>query len=312
MKKLLSVLIIGAMLISALAGCINTNADAEENYVALDMGDAAVQFVVNGNDEVLSFSAATPEGEEVIFEEEYVGCDISDSVGDVIENAVELGYLDPDATEEDPNGVMITTEPSKERFSARWKERMINCVDAKLSENGIWALVLGAEDIDEINALAEQYNMSPSRVRIAMAIRSVNPDFTFEEAAEMSASRIMAMLRAGKPVKAKIKELKEQVKGLENELDTLNETDDAERINEINAELEKLNTKLEELEAVKNSTNNFREQKKAAHQQVMEEWKREKQKKAETIKQKKSKNQYKVNVETKNKKKAEIGKRIHG
>ncbi len=64
MKKLLTILAAVTLIAALLAGCQTTSAVAEENYVALDMGEAGVQFIVDGNDKVIALSASTQEGEE--------------------------------------------------------------------------------------------------------------------------------------------------------------------------------------------------------------------------------------------------------
>jgi len=312
MKKLFSILVIAALGLTVLYGCNTYTASAEENYVGIDMSEAGVQFVVDGNNEVLAFSATTLEGEEVIMDEDYIGEDVDDAINDVIENGVEQGYVDPEATEEDPNDVLVTTDCSNPKARQQWKEQMMNAVDQAFQDNGVWAMILGAEDIEEINALAEQYGLTAAQVRIVMALQLNNPELTFEEAADKSPSWFMAMLRAGKPVKAQITALTEQKATLEAELATLNETENAERIAEINTELEGINAKLQSLEAAKNQIQTFKEANKAAHQAAMNQWKIMKQTRAQQIKGRRGDNGNCFSTETRTQKKAEVGNRFQG
>lgn len=311
MKKVISLLIMTAMLAGILSGCVSATAGAE-SYVALDLNEAAVQFVVNADDQVVAFSAATEEGETLLDGEDYVGQDIDDVIADVIDNAIDQGYIDTEATEEDPNAILVTTEHLRAKFSAQWKERVMNYVDSNLVVNGVWAIILSAEDIEEIADVASQYGMSVARVRMAMALMKGDPELTFEEVKDMKPNELMNMVKEQKPLGTAITNISEKIAQLEAELLTLDEVEDAERIGEINEQLTGLNNALTALNNAKDNMMTQKQLRKAAHQDAVNQWKSEKSSRAANIQNRRNNQNRNNQAEVAESKRQEIGERFRG
>ena len=313
MKKLLVITIALAMCLAAFAACSNIEASAEENYVAVDMEEAGVQFIVDSNDQVLAFSATTLEGEEVIDQEDYVGEDIEVAIEDAIDNAIELGYVDPEATEEDPNAIVVTTECNNNNFANQWKEQMMNYIDNQMEENGVWAILIGVEDVEEITALATQYNISVARVRIILALQTVDPEVIFESTAEMNNSQIMALIKSLKPLRARVTALETRVAEINAELLTLDEVTDADAILALQTELTEINADLATLDAAKTQMMESKAARRALHQATVNEWRAEKQANSQSIRNRRGSNQYHgYSDQVKQQKKAAAGERICG
>lgn len=311
MRKVMSLLVIAAMGTTLLAGCsANLNA-AAENYVAVDIQEAGIQFVVDSNDVVVAFSATTLEGEEIIIEADYIGEDIEDVVEDVIDTSIELGYIDPDALETDPNAVLVTAEHYKARNNEQWRERMRNLIDTKLQGKGIWSVVLNGENIPELAKIASQNGISVAKARMVMALQGTMPELTYADAAEMTQKEMMTMLKAEGPIADKLTGLDRAIANLEAELLTLDEVEDAVRISEIEATLVILNAnklKVEEKRATALANKTAR---KAEHQQATNQWKAEKAQRAQAVINGRA-NSNRPTAATVNSKRDEIGARFGG
>jgi hypothetical protein len=110
MKKLFAI-ILPIVLVTALAyGYFAYDIGSVMAYVSVDI-NPSVQFVTNGNDEVVSVTASNEEGEIILLEEaeNLIGLSIEEATEKIVELAIEYGYLDPEALEADPNAITITT-----------------------------------------------------------------------------------------------------------------------------------------------------------------------------------------------------------
>lgn len=312
MKKLLTILAAVTLIAALLAGCQVTSAAAEENYVALDMGEAGVQFIVGGNDKVIALSASTAEGEEVLYDEDYLGEDIEEVIEDVVENAAELGYADTEATEEDPNGVLVTTSCTNEGEEDQLRERIRECVNNAYQNNGIWAIILTADEIAEIDTIAEQYGISVGHVRMIMAIMNADPEFTYEEGAAMTGKELMNLVKTLKPVGAAIQTMNQEKTALQAERGTLDETADAARISEIDAQIVEIDAALTKLQTAHTNMYNGYQQKKQANSENANQWKAEKQQRSETVKAARNGNGNGNSEAVRAQKITEVGERVCG
>ncbi|MFW6284735.1 MAG: anti-sigma-I factor RsgI family protein, partial [Bacillota bacterium] len=123
MKKLFALVSILALGVT-LAACdadglsatdLDNDADAkdstEENtYLTVDI-NPSVEFIVNEDDEIESYTALNEDGEVVIADLDLEGKDYDEAMDLYLEEATELGYIDVDA---DDNAVQISTNEDDE------------------------------------------------------------------------------------------------------------------------------------------------------------------------------------------------------
>ncbi|MFW6299113.1 MAG: anti-sigma-I factor RsgI family protein, partial [Bacillota bacterium] len=82
----------------------------ESTYLTVDI-NPSVEFIVNEDDEIESYSALNEDGEVVIADLDLEGKDYEEALDIYLEEATELGYIDVDA---DDNAVYVSTNEDDE------------------------------------------------------------------------------------------------------------------------------------------------------------------------------------------------------
>jgi len=182
---LLLIVVVGYFAIPIL---VNAN-----SYVVIDI-NPSVEFVINRNDIVTQVNALNEEGEIILQGETFVDMTIEDATAKVIEIALALGYLDPNATETDPNALMVTAYNGSMITKNRIKSRIENRLNNYFSDNGIWGVVLSAEDIEDIVAEAETYNLSVGKYRLIKSVQNSTSEYTFEQLSAMTTEELMNLV----------------------------------------------------------------------------------------------------------------------
>lgn len=217
MKKII-IHIIAIISLFSLVACNGLEASAEENYIALDLNEAGVQFIVNDKNEILRFSANNQEGEELLIDKKYYDQDVFVVIQDVIESALELGYLDSEATNHNPNATLVTTEQFKTKTNKQFTQQIQDKVRTELIDKGVWAIVLNSEDIEELQSLAQEYGITASQARIVKASQDIGEGFSYQSIQDYSSQEIARMIGDKKPIFDKISDLESQKNSLEDEL----------------------------------------------------------------------------------------------
>jgi hypothetical protein len=198
MKKLFAI-ILPIVLVTALAyGYFAYDIGSVMAYVSVDI-NPSVQFVTNGNDEVVSVTASNEEGEIILLEEaeNLIGLSIEEATEKIVELAIEYGYLDPEALEADPNAITITTVLNglTQRRENRLRERVKNNLENYLQNNGIFGVVMTDLDMEDVVLEAEELGISAGNLKIIKSVQALYPELTTEEALELSVKDLMGMLR---------------------------------------------------------------------------------------------------------------------
>ncbi len=223
-------------------------------YVAIDI-NPSVEFVTNRNNKVLKVNALNEDGEILIADEDFVGMDVSDACEQVIGLAIELGYLDVDATENDPNAVMVTTLHRSSRIANQLRGRIYQRLDQYFMNNGVWAIILTDETLDDLVQETENLGISSGKLRLIKSIQTVDSSFDTEEGAKMSVKGLLDIIRDKKPFIAKIEALQSRKDEINTLLETLDEVEDSEEIALLTQELEEINQQLEEIDLIKEKIN---------------------------------------------------------
>ncbi|MCK9575064.1 MAG: hypothetical protein WCX32_00230 [Clostridia bacterium] len=166
-----------------------------ESYVVIDI-NPSIEFVINRNGIVTNVNSLNEEGEIIIQGETFVDMTIEDATEKVIELALALGYLDPNATETDPNALMVTAYNGSIITKNRIRSRVENRLNNYFSENGIWGVVLSAEDIEDIMVEAESYNLSVGKYRLIKSIQNATSEYTFTVLASMTVEELMNLVQS--------------------------------------------------------------------------------------------------------------------
>jgi len=171
-----------------------------ESYVVIDI-NPSVEFVINGSGVVTKVNSLNEDGKIIVEGEEFIGLTIEEATEKVVEIALALGYMNPDAVQTDPNALLITTYNGNKIVQNRIQSRVQNRLNSYFSEHGIWSVVLNAEDVDELVTEAKAYGVSIGKYRLIKSVQNVNNEYTFEQLADMSVKNLLGLI-ADKPTLA--------------------------------------------------------------------------------------------------------------
>ena len=198
MKKIFAIILPIVLVVALAYGYFAFDIGSVMAYVSVDI-NPSVQFVTNGDDEVVSVTASNEDGEIILLNEaeNLIGLSIEEATERIIELAIEYGYLDPEALETDPNAITISTvlNTSNETRENRLRERIKNNLENYLQNNGIFGLVMTDLDMEEVALEAEALGIGAGRLKLIKSVQSLYPEFTTEEALEVSVRELMNMLR---------------------------------------------------------------------------------------------------------------------
>ncbi len=191
MKKLF-MLGFGLLLGFSLLACDYGETRLAQSYVLVEI-NPEIEFILNDEDEVVSYSALNEDAEGLLEETDIVfeGMDIEDAVEAWLDLAIEAGFLD--ANRED-NVVYLTIvnededheEALRERVGERARGHMVGrAIGGAVEERGLTM----EEFIDE----ARDLDVSPGLLRMAYAA-SADGEITLEEALEMEMRELMRII----------------------------------------------------------------------------------------------------------------------
>jgi hypothetical protein len=168
MKKFFSLLTVTAVLLSAcvLTAC-GEKAEEEEttaySYVSLKI-NPSVDFVVDEDGQVVSYCCANEDAEVMLSDVDLTGETIEDATEEVLETAVETGYLDPDTQGDE---IELGAIDSNGDEDTETYEKVCKNLDEYFCNNGIFGKVT-KETLDENLAQAEELGLSLGRTKILL------------------------------------------------------------------------------------------------------------------------------------------------
>ncbi len=239
------VLVIGFVVIGV------RNAANAEGYVAIDMNSPSVEFITNRRDTVVKVNALNDEGEILLANENFVGMDVTNASEQVINLAIELGYIDVNAIETDPNTVMVTTLNTNSRAAVKLRAKIYNRLDQYFMNNGIWAIVLTDDTMNSIDQEAQDLGISSGKLRLIKSIQTVDPSFDTNVGAKMSIPGLLNVIKDKKPFAVKEEELQSRKSEINNLLLTLDPINDADQIASLTTELNTINDELTQINLIK-------------------------------------------------------------
>ncbi|MFW5913522.1 MAG: anti-sigma-I factor RsgI family protein [Bacillota bacterium] len=218
MKKLFAFVSILALGVT-LAACSTGDLDAKEStYLTLDI-NPSVEFIVDEDGEIESYTALNEDGEVVIADLDLEGMDYEEALDTYLEEATDLGYIDVNA---DDNAVYISTneddeetedteegdteegdteegdteEGDNEDSEGSLEDRVKEKVNEHFKSRGILGAAAEKDLEEEYGDLAKEYDIGLGKARLISRAVELDEELTFEEAVEMDMSEIMSILRA--------------------------------------------------------------------------------------------------------------------
>lgn len=196
MKKLFVVLSL-FLFVGILSAC-NLESVEGKSYMVIDI-NPSIEFVIDEDNEVESYNLLNEDAEIVmaaILEAgiDFIGMDANEALDTFLEYALELGYID--VTAED-NVILVTVVGEDEETEESRKEDALEHAEQFMFRHRIGGIVADSGlTMEEFVTLAEEYGVSPGKLRIAMAAVAADETLTLEEALELPVRDLMAPIRA--------------------------------------------------------------------------------------------------------------------
>ncbi len=190
MKKLL-LLMVGVFAVIGLAACTTQESDAS-SYVLVEI-NPQIEFILDEDDEVTSFSALNEDAEALLDESDvdFIGMDIEDAVEAWLELALEAGYLD---VNEDDNIVYLTVVNNDEEREEQIRERVRERAQGYMVGHSIGGAVEASGlTQEEFLQEARDLGVNPGHLRMAYAA-SADDEITLEEALELNIPELMRII----------------------------------------------------------------------------------------------------------------------
>ncbi len=187
MKKTSLLIIILVIMIVGLIGCSNTTQDqpylVKNAYVTLDI-NPSVEIITDEEGLVEQVNALNEDAQVLLEGSDFVGRPIDEVVEDLMQLALELGYLDFDVD----NAILVTTASDDledlEDLDAAIEAKVQNFVNQK--QIRIDLIRAQFEDNEAIQTLAEELGISVGKVKLITYAMAFDETITYETAAEMS------------------------------------------------------------------------------------------------------------------------------
>lgn len=251
-------LLIGTLFLSILflAGCSTKEAEVA-TYVGLRI-NPEVGFLVDLKGEVTDVIPLNQDGDVVLSGVDVIGMSISDASIEIVDEAVEAGYIDVEATD---NEVFVEVIGDDEEV-INYQEKLRNRINNFFVNKGIYGKV-SEETKEEYLEAAFELGISVGHTKMVMLALEFNPDYSLEELKDMEIRDLVKLthngLKGNKDVNNKFEEgfkvRKEELKEEFSEMEVLRD-----QIREIKMTLErfenydefvgKINLKISHLEIV--------------------------------------------------------------
>lgn len=204
MKKFLVGVVIAAMMVTSvvgLAACNNdAGADSKYSYVSLKI-NPEVDFAVDENGKVASYYCANEDAEVLLNNVDLVGKSIDEATEEVLDIAVEAGYVDVDTVGDEIEVGAIDESGVEDTETFEKLEKNLNLY---FENNGIFGKVSKAT-LDTYLAKAGELGISVGHVKILM-LACDRSGFTLDELKDKPMNELMKIIHENNDKKIKDKD----------------------------------------------------------------------------------------------------------
>ncbi|MGN1207124.1 MAG: hypothetical protein ACI4SP_02385, partial [Eubacteriales bacterium] len=173
-----------------LASCQVTTPDAETlSYISMRI-NPEIELVVDQEGIVVSANAVNEDGETVLCELDLVGMTVEDAGEAFTAAATELGFVDVDGE----TTVYISADGEDETFTQELEEKLEKKIHDFFDKKGIVGKV-SPEDLEEYQAMAEEWGVSPREAKLVARILELYPDMTAEDVLALTFEERIALIR---------------------------------------------------------------------------------------------------------------------
>lgn len=153
-----------------------------ESVIGIDV-NPSVELSINKKERVLHAQALNEDGEALLDGMDLEGVELNVAVNAVVGSMVTHGYLD-----DLDNAILVTVSNDSVRKAKELRASVVKDIENTLSENQLQAVVYDQQVIedDEIEKLAENYDISYGKAYFLMELIDQNKDLSMEDMAKLS------------------------------------------------------------------------------------------------------------------------------
>lgn len=160
------------------------------NYVNVDI-NPSMEFSLNIFNRVLDVKGLNDDGKNILKDKSYKNVKIDDAVEDVIEKAVDGGFLG----ESSQNAVMITVSGKDSEKISKIQEELENAANVTLDQDKIKSEVLTEKITLSKRDDAKELGISPGKLVLIEKLKEVNPDVVVEDYKDKDVKDIVASIK---------------------------------------------------------------------------------------------------------------------
>lgn len=202
MKKL--VLFVGIVILGL--GLFACSSEPYDAYVTIDI-NPSVGFIVDEADQVQSAYALNEDGELLLMHLEVQNKSLEQALNQVIDGAMELGFIDVDAEETTIEiDASANDEAIQERLRTRVKDHVADAMEQRQLNAKVQNHVYSQAELDKANG----NSLSPVQQRLVEKAMEIDPELTEDDALEASPEQLMTRMRTQNETPEIVQALKDE------------------------------------------------------------------------------------------------------
>lgn len=179
-KLLLPIMLLFTMVSLLLVGCDQQPA---LTYVTVDI-NPSIDFVVNSENNVEGVAAMNQDGELLLLNLSLQNKSVDDAIEEVIDEAIDLGFIDPDAEE-----TIVNVNATSSKVQARFEEK----INLAFQERGMFGRAV-KQDNQELQTEAEELGVEVGFLRLVYRAIEANDELTKEVALTMTTEELITIV----------------------------------------------------------------------------------------------------------------------
>lgn len=177
-----------------LASCATAVSAQDDTYLTIDI-NPSVELIVNKREKVIYANPLNEDAEVLLADIDLIGMDLDEAVDLIIQTAIELGYIDTEATE---TFVSVSTISQNSEMGEKIRERAKAHINEAFSKRYMMGRAEDKGFTPEFLAEAEGYGVTPGFLFLAKAAVEVSDELLLEDALLMTVQELQAILQEAK------------------------------------------------------------------------------------------------------------------
>ena len=152
-----------------------------------------VELAVNSDNEIVEVIPVNEDAEIMISDLDLVGLDVEAASTLIIDEAIEMGYIDEYS---DENAVMIGAYGDNEEKRTDLETKIINKLNSHFETRKVYAVLVAKGLSDELKQEADNYGISNGKMLLVAEAVALNPELKKEQLVDMSIREIQGEIKS--------------------------------------------------------------------------------------------------------------------